>query len=212
LNTALSHAISLPLSTPPLSRSENTGAEPAQAPLSSPPEPPPETPRRSFWQRRVRDPLIGLLSHGATPDKLAAAIASSFVCSLFPFFGFTTVLNAGVGLWRKFNQPLMQAINYALGPLHLVMILVYVRTGEWLWQAQSDPFSVMDMLRDFKDLSLGDFLHKFTWAGIHAFSAWALSAPLLFVIAYFPARAALRRLAHLLPAGKSSGASTPPAS
>ena len=147
----------------------------------------------------MRDPLIALLTHGATPEKLATGIAWSAVCSLFPFFGFTTGLNAAVAFWRKLNQPLMQAVNYALGPLHLVMILVYVRVGEWLWRAQGEPFSVIDMIRAFKELTLGAFFHEFAWAGVHAFSAWALSAPLLFALAYYPARAGLRRLAHLLP-------------
>jgi uncharacterized protein (DUF2062 family) len=168
--------------------------------------------RPGFWQRKVRGPLITLLTHGTTPEKLATGIAWAVVCSLFPFFGFTTGLNAAVAFWRKLNQPLMQAMNYVLSPLHLLMILVYVRTGEWLWQSQGDPFSVTDMMHSFKELSFGAFLHKFAWAGIHAFTAWALSAPLLFVIAYYPARTALRRLAHLLPAEKCDNSSTPPAS
>lgn len=147
----------------------------------------------------MRDPLVNLLTQGASPEKLATGIAWSVVCSLFPFFGFTTGLNAAVALWRKLNQPLMQAVNYALSPLHLIMILVYVRAGEWLWRAQGEHFSVVEMMRSFKELTIAAFVHKFAWAGIHAFTAWAISAPLLFALAYFPARAALRRLAHLLP-------------
>lgn len=152
----------------------------------------------------MRDPLIGLLTHGASPEKLATGIAWSVVCSLFPFFGFTTGLNAGVAFWRKLNQPLMQAVNYALSPLHLIMILVYVRAGEWIWRAQGEPFLVIEMLRSFKELTLGAFLHKFAWAGVHALTAWSLSAPLLFALAYYPARAGLRRLSHLLPADRPS--------
>jgi uncharacterized protein (DUF2062 family) len=160
----------------------------------------------------VRDPLIALLTHGTSPEKLATGIAWSVVCSLCPFFGVTTGLNAAVALWRKLNQPLMQAVNYALSPLHLIMILVYVRTGEWLWRSTDNRFSVVDMFRSFKELSFLEFLHKFAWAGVHAFTAWVLSTPLLFCIAYFPARAALRRLAHLLPPENVASPSTPPAS
>lgn len=175
-----------------------------EAAIRKSPADPVPPPRRGFWQRRVRDPLIGLLTHGASPEKLATGIAWSVVCSLFPFFGFTTGLNAGVAFWRKLNQPLMQAVNYALSPLHLIMILVYVRAGEWIWRAQGEPFSVIEMLRSFKELTLGAFLHKFAWAGVHALTAWSLSAPLLFALAYYPARAGLRRLGHLLPADRPS--------
>ena len=169
--------------------------------------------RRSFWQRRIRDPLIALLTHGATPEKLAAAFAWSAVCSLFPFFGCTTGLNAAVAYWRKLNQPLVQAINYASAPVHLAMILVYVRLGEWLWVADDEHFSVGDMLRSFRDLSISEFLHKFAWAGVHAFTAWALTAPLLWFTVYHLARPALRRLARFLPSEKisreSAGATRP---
>ncbi len=156
-------------------------------------------PRPGFWRRRVRDPLLRLLTQGATPEKLASGFAWGVVCSLFPFLGFTTALNAAVALWRKLNQPLLQAINYALTPLHLAMILVYVRVGESIWGAHDQRFSVAEMLRSFAELSLGDFLRRFGMAGVHAFTAWALTAPLLFTLVYFAARPALRRLARILP-------------
>jgi uncharacterized protein (DUF2062 family) len=159
----------------------------------------PASPPPGFWRRRVRAPLVALLTQGSTPEKLASAIAWGCVCSLFPFLGLTTGLNALVGLWRKLNQPLLQAINYALTPLHLIMILVYVRLGERLWVAKGEPFSVPDMIRSFRDLGFGEFLQKFAWAGVHAFTSWALTAPLLFAIVYACARPALRRLTHLLP-------------
>lgn len=169
----------------------------ADSPLSSPVDP--TTPKLGFWQRRVRAPLLALLTQGATPEKLASAIAWGFVCSLFPFFGCTTGLNALVGLWRKLNQPLLQGINYALSPLHLVMILVYVRLGEWLWRAEDGHFTLHGMIESFHELSFGEFLREFGWVGAHAFTGWLATAPALFVVVYFPARAGLRRLSHLLP-------------
>lgn len=140
-----------------------------------------------------------LLTQGATPEKLASGIAWASVCSLFPFLGFTTALNAAVGFWRRLNQPLMQTVNYALGPLHLVMILVYVRGGEWIWRAEDARFSLAGMLRAFGELGLGEFLQTFAWAGVHAFTAWALSAPFLYGVSYYASRLALRRLARFLP-------------
>jgi uncharacterized protein (DUF2062 family) len=153
----------------------------------------------------VRAPLVALLTQGATPEKLASAIAWGSICSLFPFLGLTTGLNLLVGYWRGLNQALLQAINYAVTPLHLVMILVYVRMGETIWVTQSGSFSVVEMLRSFKELGFGDFLLKFGWAGVHAFTAWLITAPLLYVAVYFPARAGLRRLARFLPVASSAG-------
>jgi uncharacterized protein (DUF2062 family) len=156
-------------------------------------------PRRTFWQRRVRDPLVALLTQGATPDGLAKTLAACGVCSMFPFLGTTALLNAAVGQIFKLNHALMQTLNQLLGGVHLVMILLYVRLGETLWGATADRFSIMEMLTAFKDLTFAEFLQKFGWAGIHAFTAWALTAPLLYLIIYYTTRPALRRLATLLP-------------
>ncbi|HEY9248995.1 MAG TPA: DUF2062 domain-containing protein [Rariglobus sp.] len=164
---------------------------------------PDSLPRRSFWQRRLRDPIIALLTHGVTPDKVAATFAVGTAVSLFPFIGFTTTFNIGVGLWFRMNQPLLQAINYLLTPLHLVMILVYVHLGEWIWGAREDRFSVGDIVETFRRDSLSQFVHRFGWAGVHAFTAWLVSVPVIIVVLYYSLRPLMRRLA-LIGAGNPS--------
>jgi len=157
-------------------------------------------PSRSFWSRRVHDPILALFTQGITPDKVALTFAVGTACSLFPFLGFTSALNLAVGLRFGMNQPILQTLNMVLGPLHLVMIVAYVRLGEWLWRAHDDRFTLDEMLRVFREASLGDFLHRFGWAGIHAFTAWALTTPLLIAGLYYALRPALRRLASKTPA------------
>jgi uncharacterized protein (DUF2062 family) len=152
------------------------------------------TPSRSFWSRRVRDPLLALFTQGITPDKVALTLGVGTACSLFPFLGFTSLLNLGIGLWLRLNQPLLQTLNQLLGPVQLVLIVGYVRLGEWLWRAQDDRFTIREMLRVFHEANLGDFLHQFGWAGIHALTAWALTTPLLVALLYYALRPVLRRL------------------
>lgn len=154
-----------------------------------------ESVRPSFWQRRVRDPIIALFTQGITPDKVALTLAVGTACSLFPFLGFTSLLNLGVGLWLRMNLPILQTVNQLLGPLQLGLIVAYVRLGEWLWQMQDDRFTVTEMLRVFREASLGDFLGRFGWAGVHALTAWILTTPLIIVALYYAWRPALCRLA-----------------
>lgn len=155
----------------------------------------PSPPISGFWQRRVRTPLITLFTQGLTPDKIAQTLAVCFAISMFPLLGTTTVLNLAIGTWLRMNQPLMQTLNYVLAPLHLVMIVIYVRIGEWIWRVQDD-FTLPEMLRAFHDETFLRFLHRFGWAAIHAISAWALTAPLFIGLVYFATRPALRRLAR----------------
>jgi len=153
--------------------------------------------RHGFWTRRVVDPLVAQLTQGVTPDKLAATLAVGTACSLFPFLGFTSLLNLGVGLWLRMNQPILQTFNQILGPVQLVMIIAYVRVGEWLWRAQESRFTVTEVLRVFRDANLGEFLQQFGWAGVHAFTAWALTTPLLIAALYYLLRPVMRHLAKL---------------
>ena len=154
-------------------------------------------PARGFWRRRLIDPLLAQLTQGVTPDRLAATLAVGSACSLFPFLGFTSLLNLVVGVRLRMNQPILQTLNQLLGPLHLLMILVYVRLGEWLWRTEGAHFTVGEVVRTFRDETLVVFLERFGWAGIHALTAWLVTTPLLLVALYYPLRPVMRRLARL---------------
>lgn len=141
------------------------------------------------------DPLVALLTAGLTPDRIALTLGVGSVCSLFPFLGLTSLLNLGVGCRLRLNQPLLQTLNQLLGPVQLALIAVYVRLGEWVWLVEAGRFTLGEMVRVFRTASFGDFLQRFGWAGIHAFTAWALTSPLLLAAVYYFTRPALRRLA-----------------
>jgi uncharacterized protein (DUF2062 family) len=157
----------------------------------------PEPQRASFWQRRVVAPLLVQLTQGVTPDKLAATLAVGTACSLLPFLGFTSLLNLLVGVALRMNQPVLQSLNQLLGPLQLVLILGYLRLGEIIWRDPAMPFTVSGMVETFGGRTLVEFLRIFGRAGLHALTAWALTAPLLVAALYFLLRPAMRRLASL---------------
>lgn len=54
------------------------------------------------------------------------------------------------------------------------------------------------MFSAFRDLPMAEFLTRFGWAGIHAFTAWLITAPLLAAAVYLPSRPLLRRAAARL--------------
>lgn len=135
------------------------------------------------------------------------SVAVGAACSTLPFFGFTTVLNLAVGFWLKLNQPAMQILNQLLGPVQLALIIVYVRAGEFLWQASPVSLSVPTLVQSFKsDPSL--FLARFGWTGVHAGSAWLLSVPLIVCSLFYALRAGLRRLGRPRTSTLSAGVQT----
>ena len=150
-----------------------------------------------FWRRRLSDPILAQLNQGVSPDKLAATFAVGAACAIFPFLGFTMLLNLGVGLALRMNQPILQTLNQLLGPLQLVLILVYVRLGEWVWHDHAKSFSLPDMLSTFRHASLGEFFQRFGWAGLHALTAWLISVPFIIAGVYYSLRPVMCKLAAL---------------
>ncbi len=149
----------------------------------------------SFWQRRVVAPITAQLTLGVTPERLAFTLAAGATTAIFPLLGATTAVTLAAGLALRLNQLVMHTVNQLLAPLQLALILAYVRAGEWLWNTPADHFSVADVVRTFHQRGLLDFLQRFGWAGVHAVSAWAITAPFVAGALYLVARPPLVRLA-----------------
>ena len=150
--------------------------------------------RPGILRRWLVEPMSALLAQGVSPEQVTRTLAVGTVCSLFPFLGATSALNFLVGFCLRMNLPLLQALNLLLGPVQLVMILVYVRAGEWVWRSHGEPFTVSGMIRVFSAVPLGDFLGRFGLAGWHAFTAWLLSAPVIAGLVYLAGRPLVRKL------------------
>jgi uncharacterized protein (DUF2062 family) len=154
-------------------------------------------PQRARWRERVLGPVRAQLTQGIAPERIALTLGVGTACALFPFLGFTTLLNLVVGVALRLNQPILQTLNQLLGPLQLALIAVYVRAGETLWGASAAArFEVDAMWRVFREVSVEEFLRQFGRAGLHAFTAWAVSAPLLVAVVYHATRPALCRAAR----------------
>lgn len=144
------------------------------------------------WRRRLLAPLVAQLTQGVSPEKLSATLAVGTGCSMFPLLGTTSLLNLGVGLALRMNQPVLQTWNQLLGPVHLVMILVYVRLGERIVGATGNQrFEVGEMIRTFRDVPFAEFLQRFGRAGLHASLAWAVTLPVLVGVVYLVVRPVL---------------------
>lgn len=151
---------------------------------------------QSIWRRRLVIPILALLKQGITPEKLAQTLGAGFVCSMFPILGTTSVLNLLVGLRFRLNHPLMQTLNQLLGPVHLVMIVLYVRLGEWICRNDDAPFRMREFMHTLRDASWAEFFDRFGWAALHSIIAWVVTAPFFFALIYFPFRKLFQVLAE----------------
>lgn len=79
------------------------------------------------------------LKQGISPRKLALTLALGCAVGCIPVVGIPTVLCAGLALGLRLNLPAIQAANYAVMPLQILLIVPFVRLGGWLLAARSNP-------------------------------------------------------------------------
>jgi len=74
-------------------------------------------------------------------------------------------------------------MNYLVAPLQLIFLLPLVRVGEFLFQAQPIPFSIIQILTMLeRDLS-GSIIRLWETT-VHALVGWIFLAPLLAAVLY----------------------------
>ena len=149
---------------------------------SLPIEPHPEAPR-TFWQRRVVEPVVRQMTQGISPEKIALTLAVGSACGVFPIPGTTTLLCLFVGIFLKLNQPIIQVVNGLLTPIHVALFFIFIRVGDLLTGTQhvKAGFHALETML-WEDPR--HFVHLFNGVLLHALLGWAVTAPLWIVIAY----------------------------
>ncbi len=144
-------------------------------------EPTPEK-KAPWWKRWFVQPIARQLTQGITVEKLSWTIAAGLVLGIFPIMGSTTFI-CFIAAWAfGLNQPAIQVACHAVYALHLALILVFIRAGQWLHGADPIFFSITELLGRFKDDPV-QFFHDFSLAAWHGIVAWAIVAvPLFFIL------------------------------
>jgi uncharacterized protein (DUF2062 family) len=135
-----------------------------------------------------------LLGEGMSTKKISLSIVLGTALGIFPVVGSTTLLCAIAALVLRLNLPAIQAVNYLVYPLQLVLLAPFYGAGNWLFGARSMPMikeSVLDLLKN-------DF-----WSGmaglwdltIYAVFVWLMISPLLVLILYSLIKPVIRRIA-----------------
>jgi len=151
----------------------------------------PTGPTRTFWQRRVLDPVVAQLSQGTTPEKIALTVAVGSAIAMFPLLGTTTIICLIIGIVLKLNQPIIQAVNYLCTPLHLTFIVYSLRWGERIFGAKHSRLEFRTMLEILRDHPV-QFVHDFGIVLLHACFVWAILAPFWGFAVYYVSLPILR--------------------
>jgi uncharacterized protein (DUF2062 family) len=128
------------------------------------------------WHRRLQRPLLALLTQGISPDRLALCVAIGVVVGNIPILGVSTIICTVIALAFRLNLPAIQLVQAAMAPTQILLIIPFVRLGEWIARAPVQPVSIKAALA-LMSQGLWHTVLVLWEAILHAGLAWALVAP-----------------------------------
>ena len=148
-----------------------------------------------FYRRLVR-PVLALLTQGVTPEKIALSLAMGIVLGVFPVVGSTTLLCAAAAIVFRLNLPAIQVVNYFVYPLQLILIVPFIRAGEFLFRARHLQLSLAQ-ISAMARTNLPHAISLLWLAALRATLVWLLVAPFITLILYVQLAYLVRRAASL---------------
>ena len=161
-----------------------------------------------WLRRRILDPLLILLKQGISPKQLALSVALGIVIGNIPVFGVSTILCAAIALVFRLNLAAIQIAQAAMAPTQLLLIIPFVRLGEWILRAPPQAVSVKAAMA-LLDQSTAHAVVVLWAAILHAGFAWLLVAPFIAFLIYKSLTPVFARAAAQIRA--RDAASAPPA-
>jgi Uncharacterized protein conserved in bacteria (DUF2062) len=131
----------------------------------------------NWLNRRILEPLLSLLRQGISPDRLALCVAIGVVVGNIPILGVSTILCVGIALVFRLNLAAMQIVQAAMAPTQLLLIIPFVRLGEWILRIPPEPVSIRQAMALLAQ-GAGHAIIVLQNAILHAGLAWILVAPL----------------------------------
>ena len=138
--------------------------------------PAPKTPVKNWLYRRILEPLLALLKQGISPDRLALCVAIGVVIGNIPILGVSTILCAAIALTFRLNLAAIQIAQAAMAPTQLLLIIPFVRLGEWILRVPPEPVSIQQGMALIAQ-GAGHAIAALSGAILHAGLAWILVAP-----------------------------------
>jgi uncharacterized protein (DUF2062 family) len=95
--------------------------------------------------RRIKQPF----QQGLHWKAVTKAIIVSFLVTIIPFFGVTTLLLTFVAIKFKLNLPIMIAINFMVLPLQVILFLPFIHIGESIMNINHTLLTIQEIKASF---------------------------------------------------------------
>jgi uncharacterized protein (DUF2062 family) len=121
------------------------------------------------------NPVVGLLTMGADPNKLAWSLALGVVVGVNPLLGSTTLVALGLASVFRLNIVASQVGNHAVYPLEWLLFPVFIKVGDVVFGTEKLPLEGHELWYAAKHhpWHTTRLLWRWEW---HALVVWAIFA------------------------------------
>ena len=142
--------------------------------------------------------LIGWLKSGLAPRQLAFTLALGFAIGCIPLLGVTTAICAALALILRLNMPVIQAANWVAMPLQFVLLIPFLKLGQWIFPGKPIAFNPAQLLGQIQAAPWQVFQQMSGLFG-HALLAWLLTAGPALVLMTILLTPLMHRVSRLVP-------------
>ncbi|HSD07561.1 DUF2062 domain-containing protein [Flavobacterium sp.] len=102
-------------------------------------------------QNSLKNKFTALFKQGLSPIQLSESIIVSGLFSIIPILGVSTFILTTLSIKRKLNLPIMIAISYVMWPIQVLLIIPFIRIGEFIFSVPSTPHTVEEIISSFQN-------------------------------------------------------------
>ncbi|MCB1069672.1 MAG: DUF2062 domain-containing protein [Kiritimatiellae bacterium] len=124
-----------------------------------------------------------LLREGLNPEGIALAVALGLTIGVFPIYSPMSLMVILLAWLLKLNKPLALAAYYSMTFVMPLLIIPFLRLGEWAARAEMASIHLIELSKRFTAAPM-ETLQEFGWSFAHAVFGWALMAPVLTALLY----------------------------
>jgi uncharacterized protein (DUF2062 family) len=143
---------------------------------------------------KIQQKIIGFLKQGITPDKLAFTAATGICLGIIPLLGSAILLCTAAAIIFRLNMPAIQAVNYAVYPLQLLLYIPFLKTGAALFSTEKFNYSLSQIV-NMLSYNMWKTVCRFFWINMSALLLWLIVAFLIYVPVYLLCNNLFNRIA-----------------
>jgi uncharacterized protein (DUF2062 family) len=119
--------------------------------------------------------ITALFKQGLTARELTESIVASGLISIIPILGVSTFMITTLSLKRKLNLPIMLSLSYLMWPLQILLILPFIKLGEFVFSVHAPNHTVEEIIHSFQTSFFNTISHL-SFELLCGLGAWFLIA------------------------------------